>query len=135
MKCAHCPVELGLHCPGEDAARLCQLTDAAKPDYRRGYVESIMAVAAAASGLPALGPSVKTGPVSDWQQTTGSVPLPGSLELVRRMRACTYRSVDAGCGCGGGRCALRSGSLVSYVECFECIRQNAARLDKPQSED
>jgi hypothetical protein len=47
-----------------------------------------------------------------------------SLELTRLMRACPYRSTDAGCGCSGGRCALRGASVVSHIDCFACLRRH-----------
>jgi hypothetical protein len=45
-----------------------------------------------------------------------------SIDLIRQMRACPYRSVDAGCGCSGGRCALRGGAMVGHIDCFDCLR-------------
>lgn len=46
-----------------------------------------------------------------------------SLGLVERMNACLFRSRDSSCGCSGGRCALRSGALVSHVDCFACLER------------
>jgi hypothetical protein len=46
-----------------------------------------------------------------------------ALALVTAMKACSFRSSGAGCGCAGGRCALRLGALVSHLDCFDCLRR------------
>jgi hypothetical protein len=46
-----------------------------------------------------------------------------ALGLVRAMKACSFRSSGPGCGCAGGRCALRLGALVSHLDCFDCLRR------------
>jgi hypothetical protein len=50
------------------------------------------------------------------------LPVAESLALTRRMKGCPHRSVDAGCGCNGGRCAARGGAIVSHLDCFSCLR-------------
>jgi hypothetical protein len=44
-----------------------------------------------------------------------------SLASSRAMNACPFRSRGPGCGCAGGRCALRRGAVVSHLDCFACI--------------
>lgn len=50
-------------------------------------------------------------------------PVVETLSLVRRMRACPFRSTDPACGCTGGRCALRRGAAVSHFDCMDCQRR------------
>ena len=50
-----------------------------------------------------------------------AIPVSVALTLARRMRCCPFRSTDPGCGCSGGRCALRRGAIVSHRDCFDCL--------------
>jgi hypothetical protein len=51
------------------------------------------------------------------------IPLPESLALLRLVKTCPYRSRDAGCGCSGHRCALRTATpIVSHQDCLDCMR-------------
>jgi len=49
-----------------------------------------------------------------------------AIALVKAMKACPFRSTDPGCGCAGGRCALRRGSVVSHPDCFDCLQRYAS---------
>jgi hypothetical protein len=42
-------------------------------------------------------------------------------DLTRAMRACPFWSRRPGC-CTGANCALRSGAVVSHVDCFACLK-------------
>lgn len=44
-----------------------------------------------------------------------------SVELLRLVRACPYRSAGTGCSCS--RCGLRGGGKVATLECMECVRR------------
>jgi len=51
------------------------------------------------------------------------LPLAESLELLRLVNLCPYRSRDAACGCSGHRCSLRvTAPIVSHLDCLECVR-------------
>lgn len=51
------------------------------------------------------------------------IPLAESLDLLRLVNLCQYRSRDAACGCSGSSCALRvSAPIVSHLDCLECVR-------------
>lgn len=53
------------------------------------------------------------------------IPLAESLALLRLVNACPYRSRDAGCGCSGHRCALRTTSpIVSHIDCLDCVKRH-----------
>ena len=52
------------------------------------------------------------------------IPLTESLELLRLVKFCRYRSTT-GCGCSGARCGLRS-AIVSHRDCLDCVRSNGA---------
>jgi phage-related protein len=82
------------------------LTAADHPDHltwRRRMVEQV-----ANAGTT---PDVSSAPHPDVAE---------SIALTRAMHACPFRSVDPGCGCNGGRCADRGGSIVSHIDCFAC---------------
>ena len=117
MRCDHCPVAATLHCPGEDAVRLCQLTDSTLPDYRAGYCSSIQSHA------------------RPRREEADRLSVNNALDLVRRMRACPYHSRDADCGCSGARCALRHGAIASYSECFDCIRRYERKPEEGPHDD
>ena len=51
------------------------------------------------------------------------IPLAESLDLLRLVNSCLYRSRDAACGCSGFRCALRTvNPVVNHLECLECVK-------------
>lgn len=50
------------------------------------------------------------------------VPVSETIALIRSVKACQWRSTE-GCGCSGSACALRGGSMVSHLDCFDCIRR------------
>ena len=53
------------------------------------------------------------------------IPLAESLELLRLVNLCPYRSRDAACGCSGHRCGLRFARpkpIVSHLDCLDCMR-------------
>ena len=102
--CAHCPITEGLFCPGEDATAL-HVGDPEHPEYTPEYVATI-----------------RSWHVPE-ERTRGRPDLAEALSLLGAMKACPFRSVDAICGCAGARCDLRQGSVVSYPECFDCLRQ------------
>ena len=52
------------------------------------------------------------------------IPLTESLELLRLVKLCRYRSTT-GCGCSGARCGLRS-AIVSHRDCLDCVRSYGA---------
>lgn len=68
----------------------------------------------------ALGPALR--PVAESAELARPT-VAESAELARRAAACPYRATGPGCGCSGARCALRAGSVVSHVECFDCLRR------------
>jgi len=107
--CAHCPIGEGFFCQGEDARRLCMLVDPEHRDYTPEYVATIRSLAQPRK--------------PDGHRVAERPDLAEALSLLGAMRACPFRSVDAVCGCAGARCALRQGSIVSYPECFDCLRQ------------
>lgn len=65
-----------------------------------------------------------TGEPAPPAATIAAPPRPDLAEavgLVRRMNGCPFRSTE-GCGCSGGKCALRGGAIVSHIDCFACVR-------------
>lgn len=80
------------------------LCDAAHPDHAAWRAR----VVGLAADPPGSGPARR--------------PVAESAELARAMRACPYRSTE-GCGCAGGRCALRGGAIVSHRDCFPCLER------------
>jgi hypothetical protein len=52
------------------------------------------------------------------------IPLTESLELLRLVKLCRYRSTT-GCGCSGARCGLQS-AIVSHRDCLDCVRSYGA---------
>ena len=58
------------------------------------------------SGPPAAGPSTVQ-----------------AVAEIAAMKRCPYRAVWPKCGCSGARCGLRSGAVVSHLDCFECVRR------------
>jgi hypothetical protein len=108
-QCAHCPIDEGLSCQGQDARRLCMLVDPGYPDYSPEYVATIRSLAR---------------PRQTDEARPAERPAPAeALSLLGAMKDCPYRTVDSVCGCSGARCGLRRGSIVSYPECFDCLRQ------------
>jgi hypothetical protein len=52
------------------------------------------------------------------------IPFEQSLDLLKRMKECPYRTDETGCGCGGmAKCALGKGreGLVNHLDCFTCL--------------
>ena len=53
-------------------------------------------------------------------------PKPGpstaeSMAMAMAVRRCIFRSIESGeCGCG--RCGLRGGAKVSFLDCIQCVR-------------
>jgi hypothetical protein len=108
-QCAYCPITEGMSCQGQDARRLCMLIDPGHPEYTPEYVATIRSLARP-------------------RETYGTRPaersnLAEALSLLGAMKACPFRTVDTVCGCAGARCGLRQGSIVSYPECLDCLRQ------------
>jgi hypothetical protein len=106
MKCGNCPIPLALICPGEDVRRFCELIDPGHAAYDPGYIHTLWGMS--------------------HRETKAADPRPNvveALERVQAMHACPYRSIDPGCGCAGAKCGLRHGEIVSYPDCFECIRR------------
>lgn len=66
-----------------------------------------------------LGGQSVTGPTLAHDDRRVDVAL--TLAHLRAMKACPFRSTGPGCGCSGGRCALRRGAVVSHADCFECL--------------
>ena len=58
--------------------------------------------------------------VVGWAPDPPLIPLTESLELLRLVKLCRYRSTT-GCGCSGARCGLRS-AIVSHRDCLDCVR-------------
>jgi hypothetical protein len=114
--------------------RLCQLTDSASRDYRPGYLSSIQVHVASDEWRVADSNGMKT----HLPFATDHSPLfevAEALDLVRRIRACPYRSQYSKCGCSGARCALRRGAIVSYSECFQCSRRYDSGPDDRRYDD
>jgi len=63
------------------------------------------------------------GAVSPQHQSIAAPTPADVLPLVAAMKACPFRSSGPGCGCSGGRCALRRGAPVSHLDCFDCLQQ------------
>jgi hypothetical protein len=130
LKCTHCPIATEVPCPGEHARRLCHLIDPAHSNYMPGYVASIrdhalrLGVGRRGDWRAKIetGPPLPPLPKSD-QITPTHHSLAESLKLIAAMRECLFRSIDPGCGCAGARCSLRQGSVVSYLDCFDCLRR------------
>jgi hypothetical protein len=59
-----------------------------------------------------------------WAPDSPLIPLTESLELLRLVKLCRYRSTT-GCGCSGARCGLRS-AIVSHRDCLDCVRSYGA---------
>jgi hypothetical protein len=68
-------------------------------------------IVASESGIPA---AKAPGPES--------ITVTTSVALTRAMKSCPFRSIE-GCGCTGGRCALRGGAAVSHLDCFPCVER------------
>jgi hypothetical protein len=109
--CVNCPITEGLYCPGEDARRLCMLVDPEHPEFTPEYVATIRGLARP-RGADERRPD-----------------LAEALSLIGAMKACPFRKVDTNCGCAGAKCSLRRGSVVSYPECFDCLRQYGGNHD------
>jgi hypothetical protein len=146
-RCAHCPIPEGLICRGEDVRRLCEIVDPEHAAYNPGYIRVLMSLA---QGAPFPHPSFldTRGGVPferEWRSDAPPPRLPSvaeALKLIEAMKTCPFRSVDPGCGCVGARCGLRvsslpagegsrtprRGSVVSYTECFDCLRLYAIEL-------
>jgi hypothetical protein len=107
-RCTHCPIPAALACQGEEVRRFCELIDPGHAAYDPGYIPSLWAMAN----------RVPEAAVKNQRPTVVE-----ALEQVRALHACPYRSIDPGCGCAGAKCGLRHGEIVTYAECFECIRQ------------
>jgi hypothetical protein len=60
------------------------------------------------------------GPQQGWAPDPPLIPLTESLELLRLVKLCRYRSTTS-CGCSGARCGLRS-AIVSHRDCLDCVR-------------
>jgi hypothetical protein len=106
MRCSGCPIPAALICQGENVRRFCELIDPAHTAYEPGYVDTLWDMG--------------------HRETKAAEPrstVAEALEQVQAMHACSYRSIDPGCGCAGAKCGLRHGEIVSYVDCFECIRR------------
>ena len=108
-QCVHCPIAEGLSCQGEDARRLCMLVDPGHPEYTPEYVATIRSLARPRT--------------TDETRPAERPDLAETLSLLGAMKACLFRAVDTVCGCAGARCGIRQGSIVSYTECIECLRQ------------
>jgi len=106
QRCHHCPVNPALACPGSDVRRFCELIDPGHAAYDPGYIRTLWAM------------GNRVPKAADQRLTVVE-----ALERVQAMYACPYRSIDPGCGCAGAKCGLRHAEIVSYADCFECIRQ------------
>jgi hypothetical protein len=105
MICTNCP------CPGTCLGwpSFCGWAAEDPPDevkIRHICARSAMAASGEAPKPVATGPSVAE-----------------ALALVRRVKACPFRSTGPDCGCQGGRCSLRQGAIVSHLDCFDCVRK------------
>jgi hypothetical protein len=101
VRCAGCPIPCDQYCRGEDVARFCELVGF-DPRYREVLKQFAL------DGRPDLEPLIPTAV---------------SVRLLAAMKQCPFRSVDPGCGCSGGRCALRHARPVNHRECFACIQR------------
>jgi hypothetical protein len=105
MRCRDCPIPAARICQGEDVRRFCELIHPEHAAYDPGYIKTLW----------------------DMDHETKSADprstVVAALEQVQAMRACPYRSIDPGCGCAGAKCGLRHGEIVSYADCFECVRR------------
>ena len=63
------------------------------------------------------------GPQQGWAPDPPLIPLTESLELLRLVKLCRYRSTT-GCGCSGARRGLRS-AIVFHRDCLDCVRPTA----------
>jgi hypothetical protein len=106
MRCRHCPIPAATTCQGEDVRRFCELIDPGHAAYDAGYINTLRAMNHREPQADARRPKVVE-----------------AIERVQALHACPYRSIDAGCGCTGSACGLRHGEIVSYADCFECIRR------------
>ena len=106
MSCPNCPCPL--ICLGSEAYCLWAAEEPADPVKLRH-------ICARSAG-------VVPRPTSPGPETRG---LAETIALVKAMKACPFRSTDPGCGCAGGRCSLRRGSVVSHPDCFDCLRRYA----------
>lgn len=103
MTCVQCPRGAG-PCHGESFPRLCQLIDPAHSAYNPHYRAALV-----------------THPAPEDPEAAR----PAIEETIRQLgvvKRCPYRSVDAGCGCSGARCALRGHAVVSHLDCLDCVR-------------
>lgn len=79
----------------------------------------------AATGDPVLRRHIAARSGSPPELVVVAVERPETAETVAQVREinrCPYRST-VGCGCGGARCALRGGALVSHLDCLPCVRR------------
>lgn len=65
--------------------------------------------------------------IHDQLNTPATVPLAGSIAMLKRMKACPHRSTPANCGCGVATCGLGKGRAgkVNHAECYECLSEGS----------
>lgn len=112
MRCSYCPIPAALACRGEEVHRFCELIDPGNASYAPDYANVLRSVV-----------QLQPSAAEPRPKLTVKVKVVEALERVQAMYACPYRSLDAGCGCSGAKCGLRHGEIVSYADCFECIRR------------
>jgi hypothetical protein len=57
------------------------------------------------------------------EPTTARLSAAESMDLLKAIRACPFRSLEAvptGCGCS--HCGLRNGARVSHLDCLTCVK-------------
>jgi hypothetical protein len=88
MKCLHCPVVDATHCQGELASRLCDLTDAAHPDYRPSYAEVLRDHASRAPQYPPLATQAANLARALWDWAVSGFSMASEEEQARRRAIC-----------------------------------------------
>ena len=54
--------------------------------------------------------------------TTSRPSVAESIDLIKAVKVCPYRSLEAATGCGCSHCGLRGGARVSRLDCLMCIK-------------